>query len=168
MTAQSKAAAAGAGIGAVLLAITWAIEANVPFVTAGVALDGKLTQVQAKQLDLVVDLAKLFINWSFAVIGANGFFLKGVAESKMQLRLFELYIAEIAIVTALFSVLYGQLAISNVVRLLQLDQFDASNPLINGYVTRAFWMLVASVIATIVFAYHYFNGRESARRIQAG
>jgi hypothetical protein len=43
-------------------------------------LERKLTEVQKNAIGLIVDLARLFMGWSLAVVGGAGYFLKANME----------------------------------------------------------------------------------------
>lgn len=155
----------GVVLAGLLVAIAVLIEQSVPPPTTGPALGGQLSPVVEKQIDVIVDLVKLFISWGFAVIAANTFFLKNVVESKVSLWSRDFVLVELAICAGIVSVFFGHLAIVNVVQLLSLDQFSAKSPLVNRYVEYQYWALVAALVITVVLVHGFFwrkpNGTQA-------
>jgi hypothetical protein len=136
-------------------------ERTVPQPGIGVALMGELSGVQDRQLDLVIDLSKIFMNWTFVVIGANSFFLKAQAEAKVALQTADLLLVQVAIGTAILSLLFGHMVITNVITLLEVDQFRAGNILIARYMTAQYWALISSLVLTVVAVHRfYWRGHE--------
>jgi hypothetical protein len=143
-----------------LIALAVVFDVTRPSPQASVGLGGALTGVRAKEIDLVVDLSKLFINWSFAVIAANTYFLKAATEAKVELQSPEVILAEVAVGAAIVSLLCGQITISHVVMLLEMDQFSAANPMVNRYVTWQYRALVIAVSITAASTHMIFWRRR--------
>ncbi len=144
------------GIALVLTAAATLVELTNPIASPATGLGGKLSAVQAKQIDLIIDMSKLFINWAFAVVGINGYFLKSSLETKFHVRPSDLMFCELAAGIALVSLVFGQMALSNVVGLLHLDQFSAASPGIARYVSLQYKCLVAAVVTTFASAHTVF------------
>ncbi|MEW5926902.1 MAG: hypothetical protein AB1941_05430 [Gemmatimonadota bacterium] len=148
-------------LAALLAGAALVVEATIPAPGIAVALNGGLSAVQSKQIELVVDLTTLFINWGFAVIGANVFFLVSTVESKIRLRKMDLVIIELAIGCTLLSLLFGHLVITNTVKLLELDQFSAADTLVNRYVELQYWALVVGLVVTTLLVHGFFWRRQN-------
>jgi len=151
-------------LAALLAAAAYVVESTIPEPRASKALGGNLTDVKAKQIELVVDLTTLFINWGFAVIGANVFFLVSAVESKVRLRKLDLAFIELAIGCTLLSLLFGHLVITNTVKLLELDQFSAANVLVNRYVEWQYWALIVGLVVTVLFVHGFFWRRQNEHK----
>lgn len=141
---------------AILVLVAVLAEWTVPRPGIGAALGGALSEVKSRQLDLIIDLCKLFINWTFVVIGANTFFLKAQAEAKFALGRVDLLLIQGSIGAAILSLLFGHLAITNVIGLLEIDQFQASNVLISRYMTAQYWALVGSLVLMAIAVHRFY------------
>jgi hypothetical protein len=105
----------------VLAAILVALEWYGPLPRPGLALEGRLTETQKRAVDLIVELAKLFMGWSLALIGGVGYFLKANIERDYPLSRLDLFLAEGVILASVVSIFYGHLTINFIVTMLTLD-----------------------------------------------
>ncbi|MDB4889242.1 MAG: hypothetical protein JWL61_1097 [Gemmatimonadetes bacterium] len=155
---RSLLTALGSGlvVAAVLIALVVLVERSIPAAQASSGLGGKLNAVQAKQIDLIVDSAKLYISWAFAVIALNCYFLKASLEAKVTVGPRDLLFCELASGIALASILFGQIALSNLIALLELDQFSAAKPGIVRYMEWQYRLLIASVVTSFASAHTAF------------
>jgi hypothetical protein len=148
-------------IAILIFATAIGLEVTLPTPGAAPALKSQLPSVKEKQIELIVELCKLFINWSLAIIAANTYFLKSAVESKSKLKIADLALIETGVACSIISLMCGHLAITNVVTLLEVDQFNASSVLVNRYIEFQYWLLVASLGFT-VFLVHQFFWRQHA------
>ena len=89
--------------------------------------DGALTAAQAKSIDIVLDLSKLFMTWAIALIGGIAFFMKLNVEKGIPLRRLDLILAFAIILLSVLSVYFGHLALDSVAHVLAVAQSPLSN-----------------------------------------
>jgi hypothetical protein len=143
-------------ISILLFGAAYYFEHSIPAPGIGKALNGTLSNVKEKQLDTVLDLSKLFINWGFGLIAANAFFLKSAVDSKIRLKGTDLFLLEAGIVLTLISIFFGHLTFTNVIQLLEVDQFSAGSKLVSPYVASQYWSLVAALVNTVLLVHNFF------------
>ena len=94
---------------------------------ADVLLDGNLTKVQEKTLDISIDLSRLFMSWSIALIGAIGYFLKLHGQGSARLTRSQLLSIEVVIFLLIISLYFGHLSITSLIESLSFDVLSLSD-----------------------------------------
>jgi hypothetical protein len=84
---------------------------------------GVMSDSQKKSIDLLVDLSKLFINWTFATIGGVGVFIKLQIESKIALTFLDLLFIFVTLSLCISSLYFAQIGFDIVIRSLSLQQY---------------------------------------------
>jgi hypothetical protein len=109
----------------------------------GSALDGKLDKVHAKAIDLLVDLAKLFITFSYGILGAIAFFVTNSEETPIYRSSGEFGTLVGSVAAAVASIYWGHLIITSIIEMLT-----------NGFLTldsaRIVWSVRLQYICTVV------------------
>lgn len=134
-------------LGALLLAFEYLAPPPAP----GVLLEGKLTQVQEKALDLTIDLTRLFMTWSIAVIGGVGYFLQRHKDASSPLTRAELLVVELIILVSVVSIFFGHLAITSLTESLALEVIALLEGPHALYETLQYLLFLVSLIAFGVF-----------------
>jgi len=118
----------------VLLVVTvvW-FELRGPGPSGGVALNGKLSDVQQAMIAMVNDLAKLFIGWAITLIGGILFFFKSALEDKLPLTPGQFWMGQSAVVAAILSILFGEMTVSAQLFMLATDTYLARDPATSIY-----------------------------------
>jgi hypothetical protein len=125
--------------------------------SAGVRLPGgQLDELRSKQIDIVIDRAKLYVAWALGLSGAIGFFLKALVDGDVSLHRKELVRIEAALVLMVASIVFGEIVISNVLNMLAFEQFSAESPYIQRYAILQYWVLVAGVAFAGAFIHSFF------------
>lgn len=91
---------------------------------------GSLTAAQAKSIDIVLDLSRLFMTWTIALIGGIAFFLKLNVEKGIPLRRLDLILAFAIILLSVLSVYFGHLALDSVAHVLAVSQSPLSSDVV--------------------------------------
>ncbi len=112
---------------AATIGIFFAVEIRSPAPDPSALLAGSLPTVKQKAIDIVVDLTKLLMTWSVAVIGAMAYFLKSALEGKILLRRRGLLTAELVILCSVFSLFFGHLVFNAILNMLALDIFSVQD-----------------------------------------
>ena len=105
-------------------------------------------------MKLFQDLTHLFINWSVALVGGIGYFLKSAIEGKHRLTRKSLIAGESVIACAVTSIFFGHLALNAVLNMLAIDEFSVRDTatVTYGIIQYAFFLLAL----VFIFAYvHY-------------
>jgi hypothetical protein len=150
------------GVLLVLLAILVALEVYGPIPKPGPALDGKLAETQKNAIGLIVDLAKLFMTWSLAVIGGAGYFLKANIEKAYPLTRRDLLLAEAIILASVVSIFYGHLTINFVVTMLALDVLNLRDAALATYIRVQYVAFLVSLLLFGAYIHSTFFQRTTA------
>jgi hypothetical protein len=121
-----------------------------------------LGDIKAKQIDIIIDLTKTYFTWALGILGVVAFFLKGMIAGEVRLRTRELVLVELIAGIAIGSLLFGELVVSNIVRLLDIAQFSGGNPQIVWYSQFQFWSIFASLFFLTVLVHTFFWRRRHA------
>jgi hypothetical protein len=144
-----------AGVILVALFLTFvAIEWYGPIPHAGTDLGGKMTETQKTAITLIVDLAKLFMGWSLAIIGGAAYFLKANIEKGYPLSRPNLFLAEAVILASAVSIFFGHLTINFIVTTLVVEILNLSDP---GLVAKIRGQYIAFLISLLFFG-AYIHG----------
>jgi hypothetical protein len=130
-----------------------AFEYLAPPPPADTLLEGKLTQVQEKALDLIIDLTRLFMAWSIAVIGAVGYFLQMHRDTSSPLTRAQLLVVEFIILVSVVSIFFGHLTITSLTESLALDVLSLLEGPHALYETLQYLLFLVSLIAFGVFVH---------------
>jgi hypothetical protein len=103
------------------------IELISPPPPADVLLDGNLSKVQEKTLDISIELSRLFMSWSIALIGAIGYFLRLHDQNSAKLSNFQLLSIEAVILLLIVSIYFGHLSITSLIESLSFDVLSFSD-----------------------------------------
>lgn len=144
---------------AILLAIFVAVEWYGPVPRPGSALEGKLTETQKSAIGLIVDLAKLFMGWSLAVIGGVGYFLKANFEKEYPLSRLNLFLCEAVILVSVVSIFYGHLTINFIVTMLTLDVLNLGDPTLASYIRVHYIAFLTSLLLFGAYIHNTFFQR---------
>lgn len=118
--------------------------------------EGNLNDLFGKQVDIVIDRAKLYIGWALALTGAIGFFLKAVIDRDASLQREELVRIETALLLLVVSIIFGEIVISNVLNMLAVVRFDPEDPYIHQYAILQYWSLIAGFAFVGAFIHSFF------------
>jgi hypothetical protein len=154
----SPHAKATAAAGLVLLGLVslmlW-FENRVSVNSPGVLLDGgALSEAQKQALTAMLDLVKLLTNWTIAVIGATGFFLKANVDKNLPITTFDLLLTFVIILLAILSLFLGHLVIDRTAEVLSLYQFPLNDARVRS-LGRYQYLLGLAAIS--VFGLHIFQ-----------
>ena len=120
----------------------------------GVALqDGALADNQSTAITLTVDLLKLLMNWTFAIMGGVGLFLKLRLETKIRLNAVDLALFFLTVLAAMSSLYFAQIDFDVMVRTLTLQQ----SPLGLALFTAVRWQFILLLVALLFFGSHLFQ-----------
>lgn len=144
----------------VLVAIEW----YGPLPRAGPALNGVLTDAQKQAIGLIVDLAKLFMGWSLAVIGGSGYFLRANLEKDFPLSRRDLYLAEAVILASVVSIFYGHMTINFIVGMLILDVMTLSDAGLASYIRVQYLAFLLSLLLFGGYIHSTFFERARTQR----
>jgi hypothetical protein len=147
-------------LSAVLVAVEW----YGPIPQPGPALEGKLTEVQQNAISLIVDLAKLFMGWSLAVIGGAGYFLKANIERDYPLSKLDLSLAEAVILASIVSIFYGHLTINFIVTMLTLEVLNLADPALVWYIRVQYVAFLMSLLLFGAYIHSTFFQRAKPTR----
>jgi hypothetical protein len=111
------------GVVAALLLVLISAEVISHFTTplGGVALDGKLTKVQEKAVDLLVDLAKLFITFAYGLLGAISYFITKSDEGSFYRSTRKIAMLVGSAAAAIASIYWGHIIITSIITMLSND-----------------------------------------------
>lgn len=147
-----------------LLAIFVAIEWYGPVPKAGPALEGKLTETQKTAIGLIVDLARLFMGWSLAVIGGAGYFLKANIERDYPLSRVDLLLAEAVILVSVVSIFFGHLTINYIVTTLTLEVMNLNDLALASYIRVQYITFLLSLLLFGAYIHNTFSQRTNPNR----
>lgn len=139
-----------------LASAVWMIALSKPPAHTGESLDGVLNSVIAKSIDITVDRAKLYVSWALALVAAVGFAVKTLFDGDFKLTRRELFFAEAAAVCGVISIIFGELVISNILTMLDADQFKVEDPLIVRYSNFQYGMLLSGLTCILAFVHEFF------------
>ena len=130
-------------------------EISISAVKPGIYLkNGELSDAQKESLTVMLDLSKLLMNWSIAVIGAVGFFLKLNVEKDVPIRKVDLIFSFIIMIFAIISLYFGHLAIDKTSEILSLDQYPVNNKTVR-HLSRSQYLF--GLISITLFGFHVFQ-----------
>lgn len=147
-----------------LLAIIVALELYAPMPQSWLDLGRTLTEPQKISIGLIVDLAKLFMGWSLAVIGGAGYFLKANIERDYQLSRLDLYLAEAIILASVASIFYGHLTINFIVTMLTLEVLNLKDPTLVSYIRIQYIAFLMSLLLFGAYIHSTFFQRANPNR----
>jgi hypothetical protein len=130
----------GAVVGLFLL-----LEARSPAPDSAPPLAGNLGTVKQKAVDVILDLTKLLMTWSLAVIGAMAYFLKSALEGDTVLSRWRLVTAELVILCSVFSLFFGHLVFNSVINMLALEIFRAQDSALVTYGIAQYSTFLAAI-----------------------
>ena len=149
------------GVGIALLTIVVAVvfmivyEIRIADTLPGPYIEGgKLSDTQKESLKWMLDLVKLLISWSVAIIGAAGFFLKFNADNNMPLHFLDIYLSFSIIVLAVISLFFGHLSMDKSSELLSLDLYPVNDEVFRSLVRHQYLTILG---ATGLFGLHVFQ-----------
>ena len=143
----------------ILLAIFVSVEWYGPVPRAGLVLEGRLTETQKSAIGLSIDLSKLFMGWSLAVIGGIGYFLRSNFEKEYPLSRLDLFLCEAVILTSVVSVFYGHLTITFVVTMLTIDVLNLTDPTLTSYIRVQYIAFLSSLLLFGAYIHNTFIQR---------
>src|ERR1051325_6619700 len=111
----------------------------------GSVLDGNLDKVHAKAIDLLVDLAKLFITFSYGILGAIAFFVTKSDETPIYRSPGEFATLMGSVTAAVASIYWGHLVITSIIEMLT-NNFLALDS------ARIVWSVRLQYICTVIGA----------------
>ena len=121
-------------------------------------LDGNLTEVNKKCLDLLIDSTKLFMTWSIALIGVLAYFIRFGFEKRVQFSKMEIFFGGGAIVLSLFSLFFGHLIIEYLIEMLSFDIFNPLDSVLIWYIRLHYFAFLFSLIFLVSYLnYFYFK-----------
>lgn len=121
------------------------LEARSPAPDPAPPLAGNLGTVKAKAIDVILDLTKLLMTWSLAVIGAMAYFLKSAFAGDLVLSRWRLVTAELVILSSVFSLFFGHLVFNSVINMLALEIFRAQDSALVAYGIAQYSTFLASI-----------------------
>lgn len=127
------------------------IEVYAPRPEADSVLGGNLSDVTKKAIDLTVDLSKLFMTWSLALMAGAAIYLKTSLESGSPLTRTNLRLLEAIIVVCILSVFFGQAVITRVTNLLLLDVFPVDDVVWHRFQAAQYFAFLLSLLLVAVF-----------------
>ncbi len=145
-----------AALALLLMAVIMVLyEKTISDIEPGIYLNnGVLSDAQKESLKVMLDLNKLLMNWSIAVIGAIGFFLKLNVEKDVPLRQEDLILSFVIIIVAVISLFLGHLAIDRSSEILSLDQYPVNNKTIRSL---GRFQYLTGLGAITLFGFHVFQ-----------
>ncbi|MBE9490648.1 MAG: hypothetical protein IMY67_10170 [Bacteroidetes bacterium] len=130
-------------------------EKNISDIKPGIYLNGGvLSDAQKESLKVMLDLNKLLMNWSIAVIGAVGFFLKLNVEKDVSLQKRDLILSFIIIIVAVTSLFLGHLSVDRTSEMLSLDLYPVNNETIRNL---GRFQYLTGLSAITLFGFHVFQ-----------
>lgn len=135
------------------------IELWGPAPVAGPALEGKLSDAQKTSSSLIIELAKLFMGWSVAVIGGAAYFLKTNIEKDYPLTRTDLLLAELIILVSVVSIFFGHLSINFIVKMLILDVLPLDDPTLLWYIRCQYLCFLLSLLTFGAYIHSTFMNR---------
>jgi len=126
-------------------------------------LNGKLSEAQAKAIDLLVDLTKLFITFALGVIGALAYAVKVRSEKIRIPSSYELSLLIVTAVSALASIYFGHLILTTLIEMLSNDFLTLLAPEIVRSVRAQHVCLLISVLGLLFFLYETFTAPDAHR-----
>jgi hypothetical protein len=117
---------------------------------AGVKLGGNLSKVQETAIGSAKDVATLLINWAFALVGFNAWFVRRAIESASAFRPAQKAACALGVIAAVVSVFFGQAALSGIALQLEYDMFSIGNRALRVPASGQFIALLLSVAAAAV------------------
>lgn len=130
-------------------------EKNISDIEPGLYLkDGVLSDAQKESLKVMLDLNKLLMNWSIAIIGAVGFFLKLNVEKDVPLQKKDLILSFAIIVVAVISLFLGHLSVDRTSEILSLDQYPVNNETVRSL---GRFQYLTGLSAITLFGFHIFQ-----------
>lgn len=152
---HSRATLCAATVLVILIGGMLWIENLVSVNAPGVLLaEGALSEAQKQALTAMLDLVKLLTNWTIAVIGATGFFLKANVDKGLAITTFDLLLTFAIITLAILSLFLGHLVLDRTAEVLSAYQFPLNDPQVRS-LGRYQYLLGLSAIA--VFGLHIFQ-----------
>lgn len=130
-------------------------ETRVSVNSPGVLLEGgALSEAQKQALTAMLDLVKLLTNWTIAVVGATGFFLKANVDKNLPITTFDLLLTFVIILLAVLSLFLGHLVLDRTAEVLSLFQFPLNDARVRS-LGRYQYLLGLGAIS--VFGLHIFQ-----------
>jgi len=130
-------------------------ERGISDIEPGIYLEnGILSDAQKESLKVMLDLNKLLMNWSIAVIGAVGFFLKLNIEKDVPLQKKDLILSFIIIIVSVTSLFLGHLSVDRTSEMLSLDQYPVNNETVRSLGRLQY---LTGLGAITLFGFHVFQ-----------
>ncbi len=117
-------------------------------------MEGKLLKTQKESLSIVLDLCKLLITWTIALLGAAAFFLKLNLEKGVMLRRTDVVLSFIIILLGIISLFFGHLFLERTSLFLSAQQFPVEKPEL-WLIGRLQYIFFLGAVAT--FGFHIFQ-----------
>lgn len=139
---------------ATLLAVLIGAETTAYFTVpvGGTALDGKLDKVNEKTVDLLVDLAKLFITFAYGILGAIAFFVTKADEIPVYKTTAEFTTITGAATAAVSSIYWGHLLLTSIIEMLSNDFLDLRSPRIVWSVRLQYMSVLVAALLLVTYA----------------
>ena len=117
-------------------------------------IGGILLETQKESLFIALDLCKLLMTWTIALIGASGFFLKINIEKGLALRKIDVLLSFIIILFGIISLFFGHLYLERTSLLLSAQQFPL-NKNETWFIGR--FQYVFFIGGVLIFGFHIFQ-----------
>jgi hypothetical protein len=128
---------------------------------------GALSDAQQASLTTTLDLVTQLMNWSVAVIGATGFFLRLTIEKTVAVRRRDLLVVFAIIVLAVLSLFLGHLVIDHVAQALSLDQFPVHSEKVRTLGRYQYYAGLGSIALFGIHVFQFFWTRTNADSAEA-
>lgn len=121
-------------------------------------LNGKLNDVDSKTIEIFRELNTLFINWSVAIIGGIGFFLKSTIEENYKIGRRSLISAELVILSAVVSMFFGHMSLNALLNMLALDTYCIRDDALLIYGRLQYFFFLSSLLLFCLYVHFTFWG----------
>ena len=122
-------------------------------------IDGKLLETQKESLSTVLDLCKLLMTWTIALLGATRFFLKLNLEKGFMLHKADVLLSFAIILLGITSLFFGHLFLDRTSLVLSVQQFPVDNREVRivGRLQYIFFLSAVTVFGFHIFQFFWFR-----------
>jgi len=135
-------------------------ERNLGIIGPGKPLmNGQLLESQKESLYIVLDLCKLLMTWTLALLGGSGFFLKINLEKGIMLRKADVLLSFAIILLGIVSLFFGHLFLDRTSSFLSAQQFpvNKSEVHLTGRLQYIFFLSAVTVFGFHIFQFFWFR-----------
>ena len=116
-----------------------------------VTLNGNLSEVQKKAIDILVDLTKLFITFSYGIIGALAYFLKEGPKTRLVRSWYEAVLVGTTTIMAIGCIYFGNTVLTALFDMLSNDILALTSPAIDKPARYQYICLLISALCLVAY-----------------